>query len=122
MSHSERKNYRARKKAKKYLKRAYLFDTIVVIAALNIFGSYISIFISLPYFICSLIASLAVIAIAYKAASYCEKIAGQLLKNSACKCNIKVNKNKSSRKNNIIRVDFTKKRIKNNEEYSVKIL
>lgn len=111
MSYSERKKYRAKKKAKKYLKRAYLFDTIVVIAALNIFGSYISIFVSLPYFICSLLASIVVIALSYRAASYYESIANEIMKPCASK------RKSKAIKNNIIRVDFAKKRIEYNDDY-----
>ncbi|MGN0441094.1 MAG: hypothetical protein ACI4FO_00165 [Acutalibacteraceae bacterium] len=106
MSYPERKNYRIIKKAKAYLKRSLIFDAIVVLGAINIFGSCASLFISLPYFFISLAASVTVIAICYKISVYCEEkayllMSGLTTQEPAVK----------RRRSNIIRVDFRKKRV-----------
>lgn len=113
MNYYERKNYRIKKKADKYLKKAYLFNCGVVIGALNIFGSYASIFISLPYFIFSTLISAAVIAICYKAAVYCEEQAEKLLKSTRKSAN-----KRRAEHGNIIRVDFSRSYINSSEAFN----
>ena len=80
MSYPERKNYRAMKAAKQYMKRSYLFDTLVVLGGINFFGSCASIFISLPFFIISLALSIIMMICGYKASACCEAKADSIIK------------------------------------------
>lgn len=112
MSYYERKNYRIKKKANQFLKKAYLFNSIVVIGALNIFGSYASIFISPIYFILSTLISAVVIALCYKAAVYCEKEAEKLLRRARSS-----EHREYAEHSNIIRVNFSRRRINSNKHF-----
>lgn len=111
MNYSQRKNYRVRKKAKKYMNRSFICDIFVVLAGINIFGSYISIFISFPYFICSLIASLIIMAVSYNVSARFEAKANRLLKNinNSKEKKIEIFQVSLSDSNNIIKVDFKNK-------------
>lgn len=112
MSYPERKNYRAIKAAKRYIKHSYMFDILVVLGGINILGSSVSIFNCLPYFIASLVVSLIVMTASYKASAYCEKQANKHIRSViGNKADSTAAAAKKHKKNNIIRVDFRNKRI-----------
>ncbi|MCQ4023282.1 MULTISPECIES: hypothetical protein [unclassified Ruminococcus] len=118
MSYPERKKYRAMKTAKQYMKRSYLFDALVVLGGINILGSFTSIFISLPYFVLSLVFSIAVMAVGYKASSYFEAKAISTIKSIDIVPIHRLNTTKKPKRNNIIKVDFRNKRVDGNSRCS----
>ena len=111
MSYQERKMYRAKKRAGKYLKKSHAFDFLVALGSVNILGSYISVFISLNYFLLSVSLSLCVIIISFKLSRYFEEKAESIISDAARE--LYDSEMASQRKNdnindNIIEVDFKK--------------
>lgn len=118
MSYPERKNYRAMKAAKQYMKRSYLFDTLVVLGGINFFGSCASIFISLPFFIISLALSIIMMICGYKASACCEAKADSIMKSIGSAPTYTNKPEKITARNNIIRVDFNSKQVVQNKRCS----
>lgn len=118
MSYPERKNYRAMKAAKQYMKRSYLFDTLVVLGGINFFGSCASIFISLPFFIISLALSIIMMICGYKASACYESKADSIMKSIGSAPTYTNKPEKITTRNNIIRVDFRSKTVERSNRCS----
>ena len=110
MNYYERKIYRAEKKAKKYIRISYFFDVFVVLAGLNIVGSYISLLSAPLYFLLSASISVCVILLCYNMSKAYAIKASNIIKRSQ-KPELKVRNNGIKYEGRLIHIDFNKKKL-----------